>query len=73
MGLVFQHILAAAGVKMPVAQESKDDVAVVATTWHWSYYEIIQDMMAMEATQRPSAREVAWRLRGILEELPELP
>ncbi|CAN0302498.1 unnamed protein product, partial [Ectocarpus sp. 8 AP-2014] len=40
MGLVFQHILAAAGVKMPVAQESKDDVPVVATTWHWSYYEV---------------------------------
>ncbi|CAM9893960.1 unnamed protein product [Ectocarpus sp. 12 AP-2014] len=40
MGLVFQHILAAAGVKMPVAKESRDDVPVVATPWHWSYYEV---------------------------------
>ncbi|CAM9642878.1 unnamed protein product [Ectocarpus fasciculatus] len=73
MGLVFKQVLAAAGVKMPVAQESEDDVPVFPTTWHRSYYEVVQDMLAVEATQRPSAREVVWRLRAILDELPQPP
>ncbi|CAM9920393.1 unnamed protein product [Ectocarpus sp. 6 AP-2014] len=70
MGLIFLLIIAGDGMRMPVAQESKDDVPVFATPWHRSYYEITQDMIVEEANRRPSARQVAERLDAILHELP---
>ncbi|CAM9653793.1 unnamed protein product, partial [Ectocarpus fasciculatus] len=70
MGLIFLKAIAGDSMRMPVAQVSEDPVPVFATTWHRSYYEIAQDMIVEEPKRRPSAREVAWRLRAILEELP---
>ncbi|CAM9138956.1 unnamed protein product, partial [Ectocarpus sp. 12 AP-2014] len=70
MGLIFLISIAGDGMRIPVAQESEDDVPVFATPWHRSYYEIAQDMIVAEANRRPSAREVAERIDVILHELP---
>ncbi|CBJ26951.1 similar to TAK1 (TGF-beta-activated kinase) [Ectocarpus siliculosus] len=73
MGLVLRKFVAGEGMRIPGAREAKGAIPVFRTTWHRSYSEIVQDMIAVEATQRPSAREVSKRLEVILQGLPQVP
>ncbi|CAM9516460.1 unnamed protein product [Ectocarpus sp. 12 AP-2014] len=73
MGLVLRKFVAGEGMRMPGTQEAKGAIPVFRTTWHRSYNEIVQDMIAVEATRRPSAREVSERLEVILQGLPQAP